>query len=182
MKVFIACASNEDINKVYYDLAEQISENLAIRGFDLFYGAASYSMMGICYKVFTKHKRKVYAYTVPKYKKDLKKLPKATCVLVPDTLLRFRKLYFKSDLIVILPGGIGTLAEFAAALEEYRTSGGNKKIILVNYNHYFDTIIKWLKEAQRKKFINKDLKDCYSVVSNLEEFNNAVDNYLNRNA
>ena len=179
MKVFIASSASKDIGGKYLDLADEISESLAQKGFDLFFGAANYSMMGVCYKKFSKYKKKIYAYTVPKYKKDLKKLPKAKCVLVPDTLLRFRKLYFRSDLIVILPGGIGTLAEFTSAVEEYRASRGNKKIILVNYNNFYDDLLNWLESCQRKGFVEKDLKECYEVVNNIKEFDQVVTEFLN---
>ncbi len=181
MKVFIASAANLNISEKYYILADEISEYLAVMGFDLLFGAANYSMMGTCYKRFTKHKRKVYAYTVPKYKKDFGRIPKAKCVLVSDTLLRFKKLYFRSDLIVILPGGIGTLAEFTSAIEEYRASFGNKKIILVNYNNYYDTILEWFKEAERKGFISKGLRDYFDIVTNLDEFKLSVEEYLKEN-
>jgi len=130
MKVFIASAANLDIDDKYLKVASDVSEVFAKNNFDLLFGAGHYSMMGMCYKMFNKYKRKIYAYTVPKWERDFKKLPKAKCVKVSDTLLRFRKLYFRADIIVILPGGIGTLAEFASAVEEYRTSGGNKRILL----------------------------------------------------
>ena len=129
MKVFIASAANLDLEEKYLELARNVSEVFAKNNFDLLFGAGHYSMMGECYKVFTKFKRKVYAYTVPKWERDFLKLPKAKCVKVSDTLLRFRKLYFRSDVIVILPGGIGTLAEFTCAVEEFRSSGGNKRIV-----------------------------------------------------
>lgn len=180
MKVFIASSASENIGGKYLDLADELADYLASLGFDLLFGAASYSMMGSCYKKFTSHKRKVYAYTVPKYKKDFKKLPKAKCVLVNDTLLRFKKLYFRSDLIVILPGGIGTLAEFASSVEEYRASKGNKKIILVNYNNFYDNLLDWLKSGQNKGFVEKDLKNCYEVVNNIEEFKKVVTNFMEK--
>ena len=113
-------------------------------------------------------------------RKDFKRLPRAKCVLVSDTLLRFRKLYFRSDLIVILPGGIGTLAEFASSVEEYRASLGNKKIILVNYDNFYDNLLDWLSSGQRKGFVEKDLKNCYSVVNTLDEFEKELNKFMEK--
>ncbi len=177
MRVFIACSANQTIDKKYIELAEKVSEIFAIKEFDLMFGAANYSMMGSCYKTFVKYKRKVFAYTCPKYERDFKKLKKAKCVKVLDTLERFRKLYFRSDFIIILPGGIGSLAEFSSALEEYRASGGNKRIILYNYEGYYDGLIRWIKDNIETGFFIDDLNDCYSIVSNLEELESIVDNY-----
>lgn len=177
MKVFIASAANLDLEEKYLELARNVSEVFAKNNFDLLFGAGHYSMMGECYKVFTKFKRKVYAYTVPKWEQDFKKLPKAKCVKVSDTLLRFRKLYFRSDVIVILPGGIGTLAEFTCAVEEFRSSGGNKRIILFNLDGYYDDVIEWMKKNIETKFFKNDLSDCYQVITDLKELESIVENY-----
>lgn len=177
MKVFIASAANEQIDNKYKELASNVSELFAKKNFDLMFGAANYSMMGECYKIFSKLKRKVYAYTCPKYERDFKKLKKAKCVRVPDTLERFRKLYFRSDFVIILPGGIGSLAEFSSAVEEYRASGGNKRIILFNFEGYYDGLINWIKDNIETGFFIDDLSDCYDIVSSIEELESIVDNY-----
>lgn len=177
MRVFIASSANETIENKYIDLATDVSTIFATKNFDLMFGAANYSMMGACYKVFVKYKRKIYAYTCPKYERDFKKLKKARCVKVVDTLERFRKLYFRSNIIVILPGGIGSLAEFSSAVEEYRASGGNKRIILFNYEGYYDGLIRWIKDNIDTGFFIDDLSDCYDIVSSIEELEMIVDNY-----
>ena len=177
MKVFIASAANIDIDEKYLKVASDVSEVFASNNFDLLFGAGYYSMMGECYKVFKKYKRKMYAYTVPKWERDFKRIPKARCVRTSDTLLRFRKLYFRADVIVILPGGIGTLAEFASAVEEYRSSGGDKRIILYNFDGYYDGLINWLKDNIETRFFVDDFSDCFDVVSSIDELKNIVDNY-----
>ncbi len=168
MKVFIASAYSTK-EKEYLDLASEVSNVFATRGFDLMFGAANESMMGACYKAFIENNRKVYACTVPKYERDFKKIPKAKCIRVNDTLLRFKKLYFGSDYTVILPGGIGTLAEFTCALEEYRASLGNKKIILMNYKGFYNNIIDWMKDNIKTGFISKDLFSQFVIVNEVKE-------------
>ncbi len=174
MKVFIASAYSTKLEE-YLNLAKDVSEIFASRNFDLLFGAANESMMGACYKSFVKYNRKIIACTVPKYERDFKKIPKAKCIKVKDTLLRFKKLYFGSDYTVILPGGIGTLAEFTCALEEYRASLGNKKIILVNYNGFYDKIIKWMKENIKTGFISDDLFNQFIIVKNSKEIEEILD-------
>lgn len=177
MKVFIASAANLDLDEKYLKVARDVSEIFAKNSFDLLFGAGHYSMMGECYKTFVKYKRKIYAYTVPIWERDFLKLPKAKCVKVKDTLLRFRKLYFASDFVVVLPGGIGTVAEFMCAVEEYRSSGGNKRIILFNLDGYYDDLIKFMKDNIETKFFKDDLSDCYEIVSDVKELQNIIENY-----
>ena len=178
MKVFIASAANKEISEDYVDLAYDVSNVFAEKGFDLLFGAANYSMMGACYKAFIKNNRKVYAYTVPKYERDFKRLPKAKCVRVEDTLLRFRKLYFRSDVIVILPGGVGTVAELFSSIEEYRTSLGNKKILLVNYKNYYDELIDWFKSSSKKGFVSKDIFQMFNIAENISDVEKIINDYL----
>lgn len=177
MKVFIASAANREIDEKYLKLASDVSEVFAQNNFDLLFGAGYYSMMGECYKIFKKYDRKIYAYTVPKWERDFKRIPKAKCVKTSDTLLRFRKLYFASDIVVILPGGIGTLAEFSSAVEEYRSSGGNKRIILFNYQGYYDGLINWMKQNIETKFFLDDLSDCYDIITEVDELKGIVEKY-----
>lgn len=177
MKVFIASAANTTIDDKYLKIASEVSEVFAKNNFDLLFGAGYYSMMGECYKVFKKYNRKMYAYTVSKWEKDFKRIPKAKCVKATDTLMRFRKLYFRADVMVILPGGIGTLAEFSSAVEEYRASGGNKRIILFNYDGYYDGLINWMKDNIHTGFFKDDLSDCYTLISSVDELEEFVKNY-----
>lgn len=173
MKVFIASAYSTSLEK-YLNLASEVSKVFASRNFDLIFGAANESMMGACYKEFVKYNRKIYAYTVPRYERDFKKIPKAKCFGVKDTLVRFQKMYFKSDFVVILPGGIGTLAELTCALEEYRASLGDKKIIVVNYEGFYDDIINWMKKNIETEFISENLFDVFYVANDLVELENIV--------
>ena len=177
MKVFIASAANLEIDTKYLELASNVSLVFAKNNFDLLFGAGYYSMMGECYKVFSEYNRKIYAYTVSKWEKDFKRIPKAKCVKTNDTLLRFRKMYFRADIIVVLPGGIGTLAEFTSAIEEFRASGGNKRIILFNLDGYYDGLINWMKENINTKFFKDDLSDCYEIVSSISELENIIEHY-----
>lgn len=177
MKVFIASSANEQIDKKYKDLARNVSNIFAKYGFDLMFGAANYSMMGECYREFVKYNRKIYAYTVPKYESDFEDLPEATCYKVDDTLIRFQKLYFNSDFIVILPGGMGTLAEFFSAIEEYRASLGNYKIILYNYEGYYDGIIDWMQQNVETGFFKEDFNLRYKMISDLETLEKIVNDF-----
>lgn len=177
MKVFIASAYSTSLES-FLNLASEVSKIFASRNFDLIFGAANESMMGACYKEFVKHNRKIYAYTVPKYERDFKKIPKAKCYGVKDTLIRFQKMYFKSDFVVILPGGIGTLAELTCALEEYRASLGDKKIIIVNYKGFYDDIINWMKKNIKTGFISESLFDCFYIANTLEELEKIVKDSL----
>ena len=178
MNVFIAASSSNNIDSKYLTLAREVSKILTKRNLDLVFGGASFSMMGECYHAFTEEGRDVEAFTVEKYKADLEGLPKANPHLVSDTLVRFKWMYDLSDIILILPGGIGTLAEFSSALEEYRADNKRKLILIYNYDGFYDKILDWMKDTVKNKFINEDLLKDFKVIENHEELIEQVDEFL----
>ena len=177
MKVFIASAANLELEDKYMSLAREVSELFAKNNFDLLFGAGHYSMMGECYKTFAKHKRKIYAYTVPKWEKDFKRIPKAKCIKVKDTLLRFRKLYFASDFVLILPGGIGTMYEIFTAIEWKRSNEFDKPIIIYNPFGHFDKLLEFLDMIYDNGFSPPNIANCYFVCNDAKSALEYIDNY-----
>ena len=178
MEVFIATSSSNTIDPKYLRLARECSKVFTNRDFNLVFGGASFSMMGECYHAFAEEGKGIEAFTVEKYADDLKTLPKANGKLVSDTLVRFKWMFDISEVILILPGGIGTLAEFASSLEEYRTVNANKLIILYNFEGFYDNIINWMNEAKKLGFLSESLFNDFKIVNNHEELKKEVDKYL----
>ena len=178
MNVFIASSASKLIDDSYLKIARETSEYLADKGFDLVFGGASFSMMGECFKTFLAKGRNIEAFTVKAYEDDLKKLVGANCHLVEDTLVRFKKMYDLADIILILPGGIGTLAELASALEEYRSNNEEKLIIIYNQEGYYDYFFKWIDENIDRGFLISDIKKDYKVINDLDSFKENIEKYM----
>lgn len=178
MEVFIASSSSNTIDPKYLQLARTTSKFFTSRNFDLVFGGANFSMMGECYHAFAEEGKQIEAFTVEKYADDLKGLPKANCHLVSDTLVRFKWMFDISEVIVILPGGIGSLAEFTCCLEENRTFHNKKLVILYNFEGFYDKIIDWMKEATSSGFLSESLFNDFKIIKNNEELKIIVDEYL----
>jgi len=178
MKVFIASSSSNIIDTKYLRLARETSKFFANRNFNLVFGGANFSMMGECYHAFAEEGKQIEAFTVEKYADDLKGLPKANCKLVSDTLVRFKWMFDIANITVILPGGIGSLAEFASALEENRTLNKGKLIILYNFEGFYDRIIEWMANAKQEGFLSESLFNDFKIIETQEELKVIVDEYL----
>ena len=169
MNVFIASSASKIIDEKYLKMARETSEYLASVGFDLVFGGANFSMMGECFKTFIEHGRNVDAFTVKKYENDLLELKGAKTHLVVDTLSRFKRMYNMANIILILPGGIGTLAEMACALEQYRSNKEKKMIIIYNQDGYYSKIFEWINQNINTGFLSQTLNNDYMVVESLNE-------------
>lgn len=178
MNVFIASSASKNIDEKYLITARETSEYLASKGLDLVFGGANFSMMGECFKKFIEHKRNVEAFTVKMYEEDLKELQEANCHLVDDTLVRFKEMYDLSDIILILPGGIGTLAELASALEEYRSNKEHKLIIIYNQEGYYTKIFEWMNQNINTGFLSQTLNNDFKVVEDLDSLKMYIEDFM----
>lgn len=149
MKIFIASSSRKEIDDRYIKIADDLSKALANE--TLVYGASSKSMMGKCYDNF----ESVLAYTTKKWQDDIKNLSKAEVKVLDSTFDRLKSIYQESDIFIIMPGGVGSLAELFGLLEENRDSMLYKKIILYNYDHYYDKLLSLLDDMVKGGFAHK---------------------------
>ena len=167
MKVFIGCSSSGTIGEKYCKLAYDAASAIARAGHTLVYGGASYSMMGECYKAFSENKNDIVAIMAEKYKEDLVNLTLSHNYVVKTSLERIAVIYEVSDAFVILPGGIGTIEELFSILEENRTNNW-KKIIIFNYNHFYDIVVAWLNTNVDTGFVYQEDIENIKVVDTVE--------------
>ena len=122
MRVTISSSSNDLINEEYKESARKVCDFLASSGCDLNWGSGSSSIMGICYDEFSKFNRGIYGYTSPKYADDIENLPNASHRIFDTTFDLKKNIFGDADIVVLLPGGTGTISEFFAYLEEVRSN------------------------------------------------------------
>lgn len=174
MNVFIACSASQYIDKKYLELTLDVSKYLVEQDYNLVFGAFDKSMMGICYDEFKNNNKNVVSITPKVYEKDLERLEYGEKIVTDDTMMRFKNIYDLSDLIVLLPGGIGTLTEVLNAIEDYRTIPNDKRIVLYNFEGFYDDILNWFFDKKELGFISGDIKDLIDIVDDFEEFKSIV--------
>lgn len=163
--ILICCSSREEVNKDFLYLADSVSKEISSLGYNLVFGAASSGMMGKCMNNF----EEVYSYTVEKYREDLINIPSTEEYVVETTFDRTKEMYKDADIILVLPGGTGTIAEIFSILEENRSISTPKPMIIYNYNGYYDNVINLIDIAVENNFNDSSIKEYYQVCDNLEE-------------
>ena len=173
MEVFIISSCRDEINADYIILARKIAKFLAENECNLIFGGASTSMMGVCYKVFEKYQRNISVYTTPEYLEDLKNLPAAKGYIYRTSFERLQHMYEACDLLVVLPGGPGTIAELTSCIDEKRSNGKNVPIIIYDENEYYKKLLEIYDKFIEEKFCGASIKDTFIYTQNMEEFTNA---------
>ncbi len=174
MKALIITSSSDSIGAEYLDIAENVSNILVKQDFDLIFGGSSLSMMGACYNVFSKNGRKIDAHTTPKYKDQFEVLPKAKHYLKKTTFDLKKDMFNDADIVICLPGGIGTYSEVLSFIEEKKSN--NKVTPLIIYNEYgfYNKLLDILEDLKEKRFTDKTVNDYFILVNNIEEFEKVI--------
>ena len=74
-----------------------------------------------------------------------------------------------SDLLIALPGGVGTLDEIFHVVAAVSIGYYTKKIILFNVNGFYDKLLALLDEMKQKGFMRHLVSDYFTVVTSLDE-------------
>ena len=170
MRVTISSSSNDLINEEYKESARKVCDFLASSGCDLNWGSGSSSIMGICYEEFNKYNRNIYGYTSPKYADDIENLPNASHQVFDTTFDLKKHIFGDADIIVLLPGGTGTISEFFAYLEEVRSNDVDKMLIIYNENHHFDSSLVLINDLIKRNFNSESIYNYFKVATSFEEF------------
>ena len=169
---------NEDIANNYKSLAKGISEYLAKNDFNLVFGGSSKSMMGKCYEEFSRHDKEIIAFTTVDYEADLDNIPAAKGYVCDTTFDVKRGIFDSSDIIVVLPGGIGTYSEVLAFIEEKRSNNRDVPIEIYDEDGYLSNIlIETLKVMELKGFTDDSVYGLFNISHNFEEFQEHIDSY-----
>ena len=169
MNIFFSSSSSTKIEEEYYEDADYISKKLA-KGNTLITGCCmSLGMSGRIINNFKKNNSKISLETLKIYNENPKEFPYVTFNYYDNTFERTKNIYEKSDVLIILPGGTGTLSELFAFLEEARTQPNDKKIVIYNKNNYFIEIILLITRFIKENFNDENIFNYFSVFNDKDE-------------
>lgn len=176
MKLFIGCSSSNDIDSKYLD-DSYLLLNEILKDNDLVYGAYNNGIMKIAYSLAHHHNRKIIAITTDKYKDELGQIECEYKESTPNIYTRSELLVRLSDMVIILPGGIGTINELISSIETMRNNEFNKPILIYNMDGFFDKFLEFLDKVYEEKFSSIDAKKYYHIVNTREDVIEYVNEY-----
>tara|TARA_Y100000590_G_C15659122_1_gene991855 strand:- start:689 stop:1228 length:540 start_codon:yes stop_codon:yes gene_type:complete len=169
----IYCSSSILLDEKYYVLSRKIGQFLAKKNITVIYGGGKVGMMGEISKSTMESNGKIIGI-IPKFldSKEIINRNISETIIVENMSERKNKLFELGDAFLILPGGSGTIEEATEVISWKLLNIHNKKIIIFNYENYWDPIIEMYKKATKNKFGNKNLQNICEHVNTFKEFVN----------
>ena len=90
---------------------------------------------------------------------------------------RRHRIVLESDAFIILPGGYGTFEEIGEIIGGKVNKLYDKPIAILNYDGFYDTLIKFLDEMQTKDFSKVPLSEFVFTSDNLDEISDYFKQY-----
>ena len=90
---------------------------------------------------------------------------------------RTRNVINESDVLLFLPGGIGTLYELLTAIEWKRSYEFDKPIIIYNLFGHFDKLFDFLDMIYDNGWTSREIEECYYVCNSAKDALGYIDNY-----
>lgn len=171
-KIGIFCAASENIDQLYFEAARQIGQWMGINGHTLVYGGADMGLME-CVAREAKKAGSHLVGVVPKLLEEGGHVSTLPDELIHTQTLSDRKdrLIEISDILLALPGGIGTFDEIFTTMASAVIGYHSKKVILYNVNGFYDKLILALNDLEVKQFTRRPLSNYYMAVDSTEKLN-----------
>ena len=173
--IAVFCGSQPGVNPIFAQHTAELGKLLAMLNVKLVYGGGKKGLMGAIADAVLLHGGEVMG-VIPKVLTEWEQQHEGLTELavVPDMHSRKKMMYEMSDAAIILPGGFGTMDELFEMLTWNQLKIHDKKIYLLNSAGYYNSLIQFLKNAEKENFLYDPITDRIIVCNNPVELFNRV--------
>lgn len=172
----VFCASSDIVAQKYKDTAREVGRQIAINGWRLLNGAGNGGLMGATTEGCQSQGGKVTGI-IPQWMIDKGWLrPNLDELIVTDNMAqRKQALRDRSDAVLVLPGGMGTMEELFETTTQKQLGLYSKPIIILNQDGFYDELIAWRNTCYKQNFLRKgDDINLWTAIKSAEEIFNIL--------
>ncbi|MBO5537973.1 MAG: TIGR00730 family Rossman fold protein [Prevotella sp.] len=170
MNIGIFCSANNSIEPVYFEKTAELGRWMGHNGHTLVFGGCNMGLMECVAKAV--HEAGGHTIgVVPRIIEEGGRTSHYVDEQVNCENLSDRKelLLQHSDVVVALPGGIGTLDEVFTVAASHTIGYHQKPILLYNINGFWDSLIALLNDLSERGMVRGRWRDYILTASTLEE-------------
>lgn len=175
-KIAVFCAASDEIDAKYVAAAREVGALIGSMGHALVYGGARAGLMEATAAAAKEAGAHIIG-VVPVVLEERDRVSRLLDEKIHTRNLSERKdiMVEQSNLLVALPGGIGTLDEVFHTMAAATIGYHGKRVVLYNVDGFWDGLVALLQQMSAMAFVRGNL-DKYLVVANcIEELKNLID-------
>lgn len=178
MKICVFASSSEKIDKIYFKKTNELATKMAQNGHALVYGAGRVGLMGELSRVYDSFKGEIIGVIPEKLNKKGIVFESCTELIVTkDMRERKHVLDMKSDAVITLAGGFGTLEEISEVIVAKQLGYINKPLVIMNTNSFYDLLKEMFERYISEKFAITEMRQMYLFTEDVDEAIEYIENY-----
>lgn len=173
----VFCASSTRVPDKYFEATRRVGKELSNHHIEIFYGGGAVGLMGCLADTILKEKGKVTGI-IPHFMKELEwaHLKLSDLIVVDNMPIRKDMLINRSDAILAMPGGVGTLDELLEVVTLKQLGQYKKPIIIYNADGFYNHLIAMLEKMVDENFMRDTHRKMWTLIESPEELIPALRN------
>lgn len=165
--ICVFCGSSVGDDPAFAEDAALMGRLIGERKLAFIFGGGTIGLMGVSSRAAMAAGSHVTG-VIPEFLRHVEapRLEVSEMIVVETMHQRKQKMFDLSDAFLILPGGIGTLDEFAEITSWSILERHEKPVIVLNTLGYYDDLIAYLETMRARRFAGPALKTAFAVVNN----------------
>ncbi|QZT38229.1 TIGR00730 family Rossman fold protein [Halosquirtibacter xylanolyticus] len=180
MNICVFCSSANNLNEKYQTTARQLGEKIAKGNHQLVYGGAKVGLMHIVAENTRNHGAQTIGIVAQVIKNNNVASSSDDQQFITPTMHERKALMReKSDAVIALPGGFGTLEELLEVLTLKQLGEINIPVVIFNIDHYYDHLIDQFKTAVKDGFSKEAYLGLYLETTSIDDAFEYIETYRN---
>jgi len=173
--ICVYCGSRFGTHAAYKQAAIDLGQVIANKGWRLVYGAGDVGLMGAVADATQAAGGETFG-VIPEHllKREVGKRDLTSFIVTESMHERKKVMYMNSDVIVVLPGGAGSLDELFEVLTWRQLGLHEKPIYLLNVEGYWAPLIALLDHVIEQGFADASLRDYFTSVDTIDRLEAAL--------
>ena len=170
MNICIFCSANSNIPTEYFDRTRELGTWMGANGHTLVFGGCNLGLMECVAKAVHDAKGMTVGVVPTIVEKGGKVSDYVDVKILCDNLSDRKDLMIeRSDVIIALPGGVGTLDEIFTVLAAASIGYHHKRVILSNIGGFWDSLSAMLDDLKTRGVLRAGFEDTVKVAHTLDE-------------
>jgi hypothetical protein len=177
--ICVFASSSNELNEIYYQTAKELGTLIGKCGFNIVYGGSRRGLMYACAGAVKQNGGKVIGI-MPEKLANLGFANPDDCdefIVTPGMRVRKASLDKKSDAVIALAGGYGTLEELSEIIVQKQLGYNTKPIVILNTDNFYNHLLEFFEHIIKQNFASETSKKLYYIANSPIEAIDYIMNY-----